>query len=153
EAARVWSAATPWAGVDPAAADAARRAEARLGEVAPDLLGGYQRRVATGADPADAMYATSAAALAVSGHERVAAAVAAGTPDVAATRPDEHTQGVAASETHTGRADSEAARAAALAGLAYPQPAQAALTARAAPVVATRPGVTARQIPTPRRGR
>jgi spermidine/putrescine-binding protein len=151
DAARVWSAAAPWAGTDPAAAEATRRAEARLSELVPDLMAGYQRLVADGRDPADAMYATSAAALAVSGHERAAAAVTAATPDVAATRPDEHSQGLAASQGHAGWADHEAARAAALAALAYPQPAQAAL--RVSPPPTARPGGTARTVPAPRRGR
>jgi hypothetical protein len=151
EAARVWAAAVPWAGVDPAAAEAARRAEARLAEVAPDLLDGYQRRLAAGADPADAMYATSAAALAVSGHERAAAALAAATPDQAATRPDEHTAGLAASQGHADLADHEAARAATLAAQAYPHPVQAAL--RVSPPAPARRQPTARPVPAPRRTR
>ena len=154
DAARVWSAAAPWAGTDPAAADAARRAEARLTEVVPDLMGSYQRLVADGRDPAEAMHQSGAAALAwaAAGHERVAAAADAATPDVPATRPDEHHQGLVTGEGHAARADSEAARAASLAAVAYPQPAAAALTGRPSPPAA-RPATTARRVPTPRRGR
>ena len=154
DAARVWSAAARWAGTHPAAAEAARRAEARLTEVVPALMAGYHRLVADGRDPAEAMHHSGAAALAwaASGHERAAAAADNATPDVPATRLDEHHQGLVSGEGHAARADSEAARAAALAAVAYPQPAAAALSGRPSPAAA-RPATTARRIPTPRRGR
>lgn len=129
EAARVWAAAQPWADIDPAAAEALRRAEARLGEVAPDVVADYHRRLAGGEDPAAAMYAAGAAALAraEAGHERAAAAAGFATPDLPRTRLDEHQVGVTFGEAHLGVADQEAARAAHLAGIAYPQPISAAL--------------------------
>ena len=52
----VWSAAQPLAAHDPAAADATRRAEGRLDELAPELMARYRALLDAGTEPAQAMH-------------------------------------------------------------------------------------------------
>jgi hypothetical protein len=54
-AARVWNAAAPWAGDDPAAAGARHRAEQRLTQLHPAAMAHYRQRRNTGLDPLAAM--------------------------------------------------------------------------------------------------
>jgi hypothetical protein len=94
-----------------------------------------RQRIATAADPA--LSGAAAAARAASGEERSAAAAGFATPDVPATRVDEHHQGVAAGIGHAELADTDAGRAAALAAAAYPRPIGDALSLTPRPA---RPG-------------
>jgi hypothetical protein len=150
EAARAWSAAQPWAGRDQDAADAARLAEARLDELVPDLMARYRPLVAEGTEPALAMSTAAAslggaaaAACAEATAQRSAAAAGYATPDVPSTGLDEHHQGVTIGVVHAEEADAAAARAAALAAVAYPQPVTAALASLPHQRVAGRPAVAA----------
>lgn len=153
EAARVWAAAQPWADRDPAAAEATRRAEARLDDLVPDIMDRYRHQLAGGDEPAAAMNTATtglggaaAAAWAQASTERAAAAAGFATPDLPATRLDEHHQGVTIGGGHADEADTEAARAATLAAVAYPAPVTAALAGRATPPPAARPGPARRDL-------
>jgi hypothetical protein len=59
EAARAWSAALPFADAEPSAALAMERSEARLAEINPEAMAGYQQLRAEGMAPADAMLQAS----------------------------------------------------------------------------------------------
>jgi hypothetical protein len=60
EAARAWSAALPFAEAEPSAALAMARSEARLAEINPQAMAGYQQLRAEGLSPADAMLEAAA---------------------------------------------------------------------------------------------
>lgn len=140
ETAQVWAAAQRWISRDPTAAEGARRAEARLDELVPELMDRYRELVAEGNEPHPAMSAAAGtrlrdadAAWAQASAERAAAAAGYATPDVAGTRLDEHHQGVTIGGVHADEADAAATRAAALAAVAYPQPISSALADRTSP--------------------
>jgi len=59
EAARAWSAALPFADAEPSAALAMARSEARLAEINPEAMAGYQQLRSEGMAPADAMLQAS----------------------------------------------------------------------------------------------
>jgi hypothetical protein len=115
EVAQVWGAAQPWAAHDPAAADATRRAELRLEELAPEVMARYRDFLDAGTEPAQAMHTAAsalggaAAARAQASEERAAALAAGATPDLPSTRLDEHHQGVAEGAGHTEVADASGA--------------------------------------------
>jgi hypothetical protein len=120
EAAGVWAAAQPRVDHDPIAREAARQGEERLGTVHPNLIIGYEQRLADGLDPVDVMVDetavlafspgdanAAAAARAIAADERRETLHDSAVPDVAATPSvEEHPLGVKVRATHVGVADS-----------------------------------------------
>lgn len=146
QATQAWSAAQPWAGTDPQAARAAQRAEQRMRDLDPVLMApwdggrrhepeplpntGMTQPIAQADDLVDvAARAAASSAWSVGGEQRETAVQESAIPDQAATLSvDEHAAGVQIASAFAPPADTNMAKAAALASQAFPRPLQVGLS-------------------------
>ncbi|MGC1512087.1 MAG: hypothetical protein WA797_04140 [Acidimicrobiales bacterium] len=145
QATRAWTAAQPWAGTDPQAARAAHQAEQRMRDLDPVLMapwdGGRRHEPEPSPDPGvtqpipqvddlvdSPARAAAASAWSVGGEQRETAVQESASPDQAATvSVDEHAAGVQIASAFAPPADTNMAKAAALASQAFPRPLQVGL--------------------------
>lgn len=125
QATGAWTAAQPWADTDPKAARAAHQAEQRMRELDPVFMAPWDgdQRIDGLVDVA--VRTAAAAAWSVGGEQRETAVQEGAILDQGATvNVDEHAVGIQIASAFAPSADTNMAKAAALAGQAFPRPLQ-----------------------------
>ncbi len=152
QATQAWTAAQPWADSDPQAACAAHQAEQRMRELDPVFMAPWDSDQRSEPEPSPAREVTeaeqrvdglvdvaartaAAAAWSVGGEQRETAVQEGSIPDNAATiSVDEHAAGVQIASAFASPADTNMAKAAALASQAFPKPLQVGVSVATSPM-------------------